>query len=62
MEKEATFGAGCFWCVEACFNELIGVISVDPGYAGAKTHSEETEGCSWYDERRTGAGYSELYA
>lgn len=31
---EATFGAGCFWCVEACFKELKGVESVVSGYAG----------------------------
>ncbi len=30
----ATFGAGCFWCVEAVFSELNGVQSVKPGYAG----------------------------
>jgi peptide-methionine (S)-S-oxide reductase len=30
----ATLGAGCFWCVEAVFKELKGVISVSPGYAG----------------------------
>jgi len=34
--EEATFGAGCFWCVEAIFNELQGVLTVDPGYAGGK--------------------------
>lgn len=32
--KEATFGAGCFWCIEACYKEMKGVISVMPGYAG----------------------------
>jgi peptide-methionine (S)-S-oxide reductase len=32
--KIATFGAGCFWCIEACFKDLKGVIDVYPGYAG----------------------------
>ena len=34
MEKLATFGAGCFWCIEACFSELKGVKNAYPGYAG----------------------------
>jgi len=32
--EHATLGAGCFWCVEAVFQRVRGVISVEPGYAG----------------------------
>lgn len=32
-----TFGAGCFWCVEAIFSDLKGVNSVIPGYTGGTT-------------------------
>ncbi len=38
MEKTeiAVFGSGCFWCSEAVFSDLRGVLSVMPGYAGGE--------------------------
>ncbi len=39
----ATLGAGCFWCAEAVFRELKGVVSVVPGYAGGRTENPTYE-------------------
>lgn len=54
MIKEATFGAGCFWCIEACYKEMKGVISVYPGYAGGHkvnpTYEEVCNGTTGHAE------------
>ena len=34
MEKKATFGAGCFWGVEAAFRQIEGVTKTEVGYEG----------------------------
>ena len=36
MSDVATFGGGCFWCLDAAFRQLRGVEKVVSGYAGGK--------------------------
>lgn len=48
MQHEvATLGAGCFWCVEAIYQQLDGVIKVESGYSGGQTaHPTYEEVCT----------------
>lgn len=39
----ATFGAGCFWCVEAVFQQLKGVVKVTSGYSGGDVKNPSYE-------------------
>jgi peptide-methionine (S)-S-oxide reductase len=39
----ATLGGGCFWCLEAVFDDLAGVESVESGYMGGRTREPSYE-------------------
>jgi peptide-methionine (S)-S-oxide reductase len=54
-EKKATFGAGCFWGVEAAFRRLDGVLATRVGYAGG--HKESP---SYQDVCYTDTGHAEV--
>lgn len=54
MTELATFASGCFWCTEAIFKRLKGVISVTSGYSGGKRENPS------YEQVSTGAtGHAE---
>lgn len=50
----AVLGAGCFWCVEAVFERIPGVLSVESGYAGGHvkdpTYEQVCEGTTGHAE------------
>ena len=41
--QTATLGGGCFWCVEAVFERLPGILAVTSGYAGGQTENPTYE-------------------
>jgi peptide-methionine (S)-S-oxide reductase len=43
MESSATLGGGCFWCIEAVFEQMNGVLDVEAGYAGGHTENPSYE-------------------
>ncbi len=50
----ATYGAGCFWCVEAIYQDMKGVEKVESGYSGGKvsnpTYEQVTSGTTGHAE------------
>ena len=55
MEKKATFGAGCFWGVEAAFRRLDGVTATRVGYAGGGVDNPTNEQVCY-----SGTGHAEV--
>ena len=53
-QQKATFAGGCFWCVEADFDKVEGVISTTSGYIGGKepnpTYEEVSRGKTSHTE------------
>jgi peptide-methionine (S)-S-oxide reductase len=50
----ATFAGGCFWCVEADFDKVEGVLSTTSGYAGGRVANP-----TYQDVSRGGTGHTE---
>jgi|GEM_PF-221971 len=53
--QTATFGSGCFWCGEAVFEQLAGVISAESGYAGGHVDNP-----TYYQVARGNTGHAEV--
>lgn len=70
MQKVAIFAGGCFWCTEAIFLDIIGVVAVESGYTGGTdanpTYEEVCRGSTGHAEAvrivydPSAIGYDEL--
>jgi peptide-methionine (S)-S-oxide reductase len=58
--ETAVFAGGCFWCTEAVFQELKGVKSVTPGYAGGPPAGGDTSPPSYEDVCTGMTGHAEV--
>lgn len=52
--EHATLAGGCFWCTEAVFQRLKGVLAVQPGYTGGTTDNP-----TYYDVAEGTTGHAE---
>jgi peptide-methionine (S)-S-oxide reductase len=52
--EHATLAGGCFWCTEAVFQRLNGVLAVQPGYTGGTTDNP-----TYYDVAEGTTGHAE---
>ena len=43
MTEKAYFGGGCFWCIEAVFDKIKGVVSATSGYSGGEVANPSYE-------------------
>jgi peptide-methionine (S)-S-oxide reductase len=53
-QAKATFAGGCFWCTEADFDKVAGVISTTSGYIGGRTANP-----TYHDVSAGGTGHAE---
>ena len=55
MEESIVLGGGCFWCLDALYRRVEGVISVVSGYSGGST-----ENPSYWDLHKPGNSHAEV--